>query len=65
MFCSQVGPGAVSVDEAPFWAVRVLVLGQLVGYISIPNPRLPSSGEEETGAEEVMVADKTRVPCRR
>ena len=35
----KVGPGAVSADDISFWAVRVLVLGQPVGFFSIPNPR--------------------------
>eukprot|EP00752_Nemacystus_decipiens_P013348 g11818.t1 len=47
-----VGPGAVPADEAPFWAVRVLVLGQLVGFVSIPNPRLPAAGARQTNAEQ-------------
>ena len=39
-FLFQVGPGAISADDIPSWMVRVLVLGQPVGCISIPNRRL-------------------------
>jgi len=46
-FC-QVGPGAISADDIPSWRVCVLVLGQLVGFVPIPNRRI---AEELAGAE--------------
>ncbi|CAN0069959.1 unnamed protein product, partial [Scytosiphon promiscuus] len=35
-----VGPGAITPESIPAWAAHVLVLGQKVGCISIPNRRL-------------------------
>lgn len=49
----QVGPGAVSADDIPSWMVRVLVLGQPVGCISVPNRRL---------AEEVVPDSRHQQP---
>eukprot|EP00903_Cladosiphon_okamuranus_P014066 g13074.t1 len=57
-----VGPGAVSANDIPCWMVRVLVLGQPMGCVSIPNrrpvseavtdwqtpsPALPAGGEQQ------------------
>lgn len=60
-----MGPGAVPADEAPFWGIRVLVLGQLVGFVSMPNPKLPATGGEDTTAEQVLNAFDSIFTSRR
>lgn len=75
----KVGPTAISADVIPNWMVQLLVLGQPVGYVCIPNRRLgepegsgAGAGSKEAaraggnsgGGAEEAVADKTTQQLR-
>lgn len=45
-----MGPTAISADVIPHWMVQLLVLGQPVGYVCIPNRRLGEPEGSDAGA---------------
>ena len=59
----KVGPTAISADVIPHWMVQLLVLGQPVGYVCIPNRRLgePEGSGAEAGSRTAASVDGKQI----
>lgn len=49
LFVTKVGPEGISANTIPYWMVQLLILGQPVGYVCIPNRHLEEAAVLPTG----------------